>query len=380
MGKIGHAIMQFSLILLAFAGGWAGYSYINKASDHSGAGFSWILGIVLVTIAAVVIGIFLNMVLHEAGHLGMGLLTGYGFVYFNVLSLTIIKQNEKLMIKKYRVAGTAGGCALLPPDIKNGRYAYKLYISGGLLVNFLISVICFLLFLQLAGSADLWARALLVIGIIAAFFGLINLIPSNISMPSDGWVLFNLGREKNSAMRRGMWSSSRVQAFVAGGIRPRDISKELFDWADVSDIGDMFAFVAVFNHYTYLLDSFELLKARELVRTLSENLQNVPDVYKMQCYCELLFHELIGECRNEEVSRLYTKELKDYIKAACSEINVQRLLYAYACLVLKDEAKSKDCLEMFHKACTMPFQAGLVPGEKALISHINKITGKHTDD
>ena len=376
MKKIGVFLLSWGPIILALAGVWLGYSYINQVSAQEGWDFLWVLGVVLVTIAAAVVGLILNIVFHEGGHLIGGLLTGHSFVSYGVLNLTIVRENGKLAVKKYRVAGTGGGVTLSPPDMKNGTYPYKLYISSGFLVNFLVSAICLSLFFYLAGTAPFWARAFLVVGVIGAFLGLVTFIPTNDPLPSDGYFLFNLGKTKNTVMRRGMWSCSRMQALVAEGTRPRDIPTDFFDWVDTGNITDMFVFGAANFQYSYLLDKQELSDARSLMQTLCDNLQGVPEMHKMSCYCELLFHELIGECRQEEIDRLYDKNLKDYIKAAQSEVSVQRTMYAYARLVSKDADKAKEHLALFHKACTAPFQSGIVPGERALIAFIDAIAEK----
>jgi len=373
MGRNATSIFQLSAILLAFVGGWFGYAYINQASTQADRGFLWVMGVILVTIAAIVIGTFLNIILHEAGHLAGGLLTGYGFVFFSVLGLSIIKENGKLVRKKYGVAGTGGGCMLSPPDMKNGRYPYKLYFSGGFLANFLASAICFSLFYNLAGTVDFWSRAFLVTGIASAFLGLTNFVPHNVISPSDGYFIFNLGKEKHTAMRRGVWSCFRTQGLIAEGSRPRDIPAELFSWVDVSDISDPFTMETAKNRYEYLLDRQELGEAKLLIQALCDHLQDAPEMQKMSCYCELLFHELIGECRQEEIDRLYDEKLKKYIKAAHSEISAQRLMYAYARLVLRDAAKAKEHIDLFHKACAMPLQLGFAPGGQELIALIDTI-------
>jgi hypothetical protein len=240
-------------------------------------------------------------------------------------------------------------------------------------MNFLVSAICFSLFYYFADTAAFWARVFLVVGITGVLLFLNTFIPSNKVMPSDGYFLFNLGRNKNTTMRRGFWSVSRIQALIAEGSRPRDIPTELFDWVDTAKISNPFVFGTACYQYAYLLDKQELGEAMVLMQTLRDNSNDIPDMMKMSLYCDLLFRELIGECRKEEIDRLYDKKLKDYVKAAHYEINVQLLMYAYARLVLKDAAKAKEHLDLFHKACAMPLQSGFVPGGQELIALIDTI-------
>ena len=374
MGKKGADITQYCLMILGFVGGWFGYSYINSVSEQPGHGFLWIMAVLLVTVAAVAIALSLNIILHEAGHLIGGLLTGYRFVAFCVLNRTIMRENGKLTIKKYSVPGTSGFCVTSPPDMLNGAYPFKLYISGGFLMNFLMCIACFGLFSHLAGTAAFWARAFLVIGIVSAFLGLVNFIPVSANgVFSDGYALFYMGKEKNALACQGCWSLFRFYAFDTEGIRPCDIPVELIDWVDIGDINNIFVLSTALNQYKYLLDRQDMDKARTLIQALHDHLPSVFETQKMSCRCELLFHELIGECRQAEMKQLFTEELQAYLKSAHSDFSVHRIMYAYERLVLKDAAKANKHLALFHKVCASSIWAGTVLSEQTLIAFIDKI-------
>lgn len=60
---------------------------------------------------------FLHIILHEAGHLVGGLLQGYKFVSFRILSFTLVRHEGKLRWKRFSIAGTGGQCLLLPPNL-----------------------------------------------------------------------------------------------------------------------------------------------------------------------------------------------------------------------------------------------------------------------
>ena len=147
---------------------------------------------------------------------------------------------------------------------------------------------------------------------------------------------------------------------------------ELFDWADPKDISDIFVLGVVGNRYKYILDRHEFDEAGIFFRTFCDNLQNVSEMQRTSFDCDLLFHELTGECRQEEVDRLYSLKLKEFMKFAASEINVQRLIYANERLVSKDVAKTQGCLELFQKTCTSSVWRGTVASERELITMIDK--------
>ena len=85
------------------------------------------------------VSILLQVIIHEFGHFVMGKLTGYKFVSFRVFNILFIKENNKLKIKPFSLAGTGGQCLLEPPDDFNNT-KYILYNLGGGLFLYLIHI------------------------------------------------------------------------------------------------------------------------------------------------------------------------------------------------------------------------------------------------
>ena len=367
MEERGVKILQWIMLLFTFIGIFLGYLYIDQFSNDVN-----LFLVLYVTFLAFFIGLYLHVILHEIGHLICGLRTGYRFVALCILNVTIVKNNGKLKIKRYRIPGAGGGCMLSPPDMKNGTYPIKLYISGGLLMNFLIVIVCFGAFYYLAETADLWARAFLIIGLVGTLLGVLNLVPSNISLPSDGYILFTAGKKENDSMLRGFWSCLNIQKMDVEDVRPREIPVELFNWVE-NDSSNVYAIETAYRRYRYILDKQELDQAGEMLRSLYNNLQNISDIQKESFHCDLLFHEMIEGCRQEEIDRLYTKQLQKYMKFTRTEISTQRVLYAYARLVLKDTTKTKEHLDLFNKACTRSIWSGGMHCERDMIALIDKI-------
>ena len=75
-----------------------------------------LIGVMLFSILSAFLGGFLQIIIHEAGHLVTGLLSGYKFVSFRIFNYTILKTKGKLKIKKFGIAGTGGQCLMTPPD------------------------------------------------------------------------------------------------------------------------------------------------------------------------------------------------------------------------------------------------------------------------
>ncbi|MFW7359655.1 hypothetical protein [Vagococcus fluvialis] len=86
-----------------------------------------------------ILSIVLHIIIHEAGHLVMGLLTGYTFLSFRIFSWVLVKQHNKIKLTKQKIPGTLGQCLLIPPERE--EFIYKLYLLGGVLFNFLASLL-----------------------------------------------------------------------------------------------------------------------------------------------------------------------------------------------------------------------------------------------
>jgi len=352
-----------------------GFVYANRFFDSADESSQRLLNMGI-SLVAIFIGLFINIILHEIGHLIGGLRSGYRFVAFNVLRLTVKKEKGKLKVKGCRFPGAMGGCVMSPPDMIEGRYPFKLMACCGFLMNFLICAVCFALLFFLADISGFVAIVFLFTGIWGIFLGVLNFIPLNNVLPSDGYILFHMGKEENASMRRGFWSGNRVQILDTEGVRPRDIPTELFDWVDKDNVKDVFTLGTAGIQYKYYLDGRELDRARALMQSLCNNSSNIPKVQMDSGYCDLLFQEMVNECREGAIDRLYTKGVKDFMSIARSEMNVQRTLYAHALLVLKDPVKAKKHLSLFQRACASSIWSGTAIMELELVALVDEIASE----
>ena len=112
-------------------------------TDVSLGEYFFTLAVFLVT---VYIAYFLQTVLHEAGHLIFGLMTGYRFASFRVGSIILTRENGKFRFGRYSLAGTGGQCLMVPPNPdEEGKIPVFLYNMGGAIFNLLLSVILLVL-------------------------------------------------------------------------------------------------------------------------------------------------------------------------------------------------------------------------------------------
>ena len=136
---------------------------------------------------------YLLIIIHEAGHLVFGLLSGYKYLLFRVGSLTLIKRNNKFEFKKMSIKGTAGQCVLMPPESKEPeKVPFFLYHAGGGIFNILTALITFPIAFSINGiiiRTFLW-----VLGAISLVIGFTNLIPMIIQVPNDGYNIMGISK------------------------------------------------------------------------------------------------------------------------------------------------------------------------------------------
>ena len=139
--KIINALLQ--LVGIMAVGAVVGYFVGKIAGDSLSRGDA--PNIILLLVSGV-IAFILHIIVHEAGHLFFGLLSGYKFVSFRVFDFKIIKdENGKLSFRYEKIAGTGGQCLMRAPEYVEGKFKFKLYLLGGVIFNVLFSIVFWLI-------------------------------------------------------------------------------------------------------------------------------------------------------------------------------------------------------------------------------------------
>ncbi|MDR1588604.1 MAG: hypothetical protein LBS51_00210 [Oscillospiraceae bacterium] len=327
-----------------------------------------------VLLICLVLSFMLHIPLHEAGHLLSGKLSGYDFVSFRVLNIMFIKQNGKIARKKFKIVGTLGQCLMSPPEPVDGRYPFVLYNLGGSLMNLTASAAGLGFYLLFSKALPMAAAICAVFAIVGILMSLINLIPMKPGgVANDGYNALTL--VKRESARRAFWLLLRINTLTQQGARFRDMPAEWFDIPD-DGLNDTITTVIALYRFSYLLDKHDFAEAKILAELLLNGADKMLEIHKTELRCELLFLEIIGECRVEEIERIYDKKLKNYIKATGVYVSHQRLLYAYEKLVVNDEGNAQKVLDRFQKACLTYPNVGEIESERDLIEVIDNIALK----
>lgn len=305
------------------------------------------------------LAILLHMIIHEAGHLVFGLLTGYKFSSFRIFSIMWLKEDDKIVCKRLSLAGTGGQCLLLPPDMKDGKIPYVLYNLGGSLANISASIL-FLGLYYVCGNHTVLSTMMMICVIVGVVLAMMNGIPMRMgTVDNDGYNAFSIG--KNPDAMRAFWLQMKINELQSKGIRLKDMEDAWFICpTDDAMQNSMVAAVAVFS-CNRLVDAHRFAEAdMQMVHLLSLDKSGIIGLHRNLMLCDRMYIELITENRREIIDSIRTKELQKFMKSMKNFISILRTEYAYALLCEKDTEKAAHLKEQFEKtAKTYPYQSDI---------------------
>lgn len=325
--------------LLGAASGFFGAMYI----DYLGG--SWEHMLVLVSCAA--IAAYLQIIVHEGGHLIFGLLTGYRFVSFRVGSFMLYKRQGKLRSAKYSLAGTGGQCLLAPPDMIDGKMPYMLYNLGGVLMNLIVSAVCVLILIIVKPGIVLSCFCVMMI-VMGVIFAVTNGLPIPMGeVDNDGRNAMSMG--ENPEALRSLWLQLKINEYTTEGFRLKEMPEEWFEMPSEEALqNSMAATIGVF-HCNRLMDEMDFEKAGQTIEELLNKKSGVLGIYRSLLTLDLIYCELFGERRAKILKRMERKEMVQLMKAMKNFPSVLRTQYAYALLIECDVQKAEKIKRQFQK-------------------------------
>lgn len=399
-GKGKFMLKQAAGILGAMlVGGALGAVIALYAFGEGGSGW----GGIAVMVLSVFISFFLHIILHEGGHLVCGLLSGYRFVSYRAGSIIWVKQGKQIVRKKFSIPGTGGQCLLDPPEPEeDGSFPSLLYNLGGGLSNLLFCAAAILVLAVWGERGSLLTAALVPFIVFGIYLGAANLIPLKIGgIANDGYNIRTFRADRESAWA--FWVQLRINKLQqTDGMRLSEMPEEYFavpedvaapkagqeDVAggtpaekDTDGTGKEAAGTDSLKVGNPLVDAARILKLQRMIdekhfeeadlygRQLLKS-QKLLGLYRNMISQELLFLELTGPCREEEVERLYSPALKKYFKTVSCYPGVHRVMYAYAVRYSHDEAQAEKEKKAFEKAVKNYPSPGEIRTEQELMEVI----------
>lgn len=313
--------------------------------------------------AALVVGMYaaflLQTIIHEAGHLVFGLLSGYSFLSFRIGGFAWVKADGKVRFARQSIAGTGGQCLMSPPDLNDGSFRTALYNLGGVLMN-LISAAIFLVLSRLCSAWPIVSTLLAFPTVVGVFMAAINGIPLSIGdVDNDGKNTIALAR--STAARRSFWVQLKASELTARGVRVKDMPVEWFALPSDADMANSMAaslgpFVA-----SRLMDEHRFAEADALMERLLSIESSMAGLYRQLLVNDRLFVELIGENRPDVVAGMRTDDQERFMAAMRDYPSVLRTEYASALLHERDADKAAQVACSFDKmAAAHPYPSDIV--------------------
>ena len=325
------------------------------------------------------VGLFLGMyaaivaqlIIHEAGHLVFGLLSGYTFSSFRIFSFMWVKDDGKIRFRRLSIAGTAGQCLMAPPDRVNGKIPVFLYNLGGSLMNIVAGAVCLGLFFAFA-SVPFLSTVMLIFAMIGFIFAITNGVPMRLgTVDNDGYNAFALTR--NTEAMRSFWVQMKVNEQIAKGIRLKDMPDEWFVVpSDDAMKNSMVAVMGVFA-CNRMMDEKRFDEADELMAHMLEIESGMVGLHRSLMVCDRMYIELITKNRKEVLDGMLDNQQKKFMKSMKSFPSVLRTEYVYVLLCERDTQKAAGVKTRFEKcAKTYPYQND-VQSERELMEIAEKL-------
>ena len=320
---------------------------------------------------------FFHMIIHEAGHLIFGLLSGYRFSSFRIGSFMWVKENENIKFRRLTIAGTGGQCLMIPPDMKDGKIPIVLYNLGGSMINIVAGVLFLGLFFA-TGSIPILSALMLIFAAVGFMVAIMNGVPMRMgTVDNDGYNAFALTR--NTDALRSFWVQLKANEQVSKGVRLKDMPDEWFTVpTDEAMKNSMVAVMGVFA-CNRLMDAEKFEEADNLMAHMLEIESGITRLHRNLLVCDRMYIELIGENRKDVLDSMLDKEQKKFMKQMKNFPSVLRTEYVYALLCEKNIEKAQKVKVRFEKwAKNYPYQND-VKSERELMERAERIGEKEND-
>lgn len=375
---------KFVIMLLSMAiGAVCGFLMVGYIDSYIDGMSEIIISEIVLTLAVLFIGmyviLFLQIILHEAGHLIGGLLSGYTFTSFRIGSFIWLKKTDGIHLCRLSIAGTGGQCLMEPPEnalLSGSDYPVILYNMGGSLMNLFTGILALIGSLMLNGSHSIPGLFLLMTAVIGLLYAFVNGVPLQTNLiNNDGYNAVSLS--KNPASRRAFAIQLHLNSLLAGGMRLKNMPEQYFSVPDDRQMTDSMVCTVGVLCCNRLLDEHRFEEAGRLISHILEIDSQIVGLNRSLLICDLLYCKIIaGDGYNSEIKadleRLLTKQQRKFMKAMKKFPSVLRTEYAYTYLVKRDRSTAEAIKDRFEKiAKKYPYPSD-IQSERELINLVSE--------
>lgn len=326
----------------------------------------------IVFVLIVFVSVIVSIIIHEAGHLLFGLLSGYKFCSFRIFSLMIFKTDDGIKIKKFSVPGTAGQCLLIPPECKDGKMPTVAYNLGGFMLGLVFAIIFGILAFATYNHVLIY-MLLVVLCVSNLTIALTNGIPMRVGLiDNDGKNTVSL--LKNPKATHALRIQLLANAENSRGVSLSDMPDEWFVMPGNDELADSLMHSQAYLCFSRHFEKGEYDAAREIATRLLA-LDNLLDLHRATLGVSLAYINIVkGDYA--EAERFFKKEYYKNSVLYLMDLSSARCRYAYELLVKGSEKGAKRELCLFklilRKLEKYPF-VDVIERERELICEIDTI-------
>lgn len=345
---------------------FAGIPFSEFVNKMNSAAIVEMLYAILVSVASFAISLAVLVIAHEAGHLLLGLLTGYRFVSFRIFNLTFVKVDGRLRIKRFSIAGTGGQCLLTPPDLPLEKIPTGWYNAGGILMNLLLLLIAIpLLWLPLHPFVR---EGLVIFCLTDGALLLLNGLPMKVGgMPNDAYDILHL--RHNMTAKKALVVQLRNNALIQDGLRPKELPEELMEWTTDIDFRNPMEVAIPLMYISRLMDEMQFEETYQKLEELHGHKAEILPLYMNEIACELAYCAMVTG-RKERAQEIMDAKLMEYVQRYAKTMSSkQRLLFAKALYIDGDREEAVRLYDALRASEESYLMQGEVKSDLALMRH-----------
>ena len=359
-----HFLGKAFPLLLGVLGGILTARYIDTLT-LSGTVSSF--GLFVVLLFGMSAAYYFHIFIHEAGHLLFGLLTGYKFVSFRILSFMLSKENGKIRIRRYSLAGTGGQCLMAPPDMNDGRIPFVLYNLGGSIANAIVGGLFLIVYFLCANTSSVFLTLLLLLFAITGFLiAAMNGIPMRYRLAdNDGYNSVSMSKSDDAL--HAFWIQMKVAELRARGLCLLDMPAEWFTIPTDEAMKNGMVATRCVLACNRLMDAEKFQEADALMSHLIEIDSGMIGLHRGLLICDRIYVELIGENRRDVIDEMLTEKQINFMKSMKRFSSVLRTEYAIALRFKRDRAEAELIKDQFEKLAKTHPDPNEIAAERTLM-------------
>jgi hypothetical protein len=269
----------------------------------------------------------------------------------------MVKEKNKMKIKKYAVADTAGECVMMPPEIKKGKYPYVLFRISGIAMNLATAIIAIILLLVVNPIGkypwNMWCVIYAVVGIITSLYNGIPVIIDGI--PNDGYVLLHMLESKEA--RLAVHSQLLIYAFLSKGGSYSDVPYEQFCFNSTGEIRNFLVIRVKMLEYKWHLEHLDFVQAAKCLEATNQFFNSLPRSQQYEINSEKMFVEILCDKDDDIISKLYNSDVRKYIEDSQDTLTKNRIQMAYNAGIKQDMREAhKNYMQLKSGAKSAPIK------------------------